>query len=195
MTENKISNKNKENKKHYFSFNSSDLISDKDKTPPAYQLVKDIVFYVFLLLLVLIIAVYNKPSAFKFSNNNTNEANQAIKVSKNYNTELNSVIEKIKDGYTLVYATDPQTGAECYVTKSGINYRLNEQGKPVINKKYVIAKTDSKSSKNDLTKDQIEKAMSPLLTKGQRKDFHEFLHKNGKVNEKYRSDFKSDKKE
>ena len=195
MTENKISNKDKEDKNHRFSFNSSALMSDKDKTPPAYQLVKEIVFYVFLLLLVLIIAVYNKPSAFKFSNNNTNEAKQAIKVSKNYNTELNSAIEKIKDGYMLVYATDPQTGAECYVTKSGINYRLNEQGKPVINKKYVIAKTDSKSSKNDLTEDQIEKAMSPLLTKGQRKDFHEFLHKNGKVNEKYRSDFKSDKKE
>lgn len=144
MTENKISNKDKENKKHHFNFNSSDLMSDKDKTPPAYQLVKDIVFYVFLLLLALIIAIYNKPSAFKFSNN-TNEANQAIKVSKNYNTELDSAIEKIKDGYTLVYATDPQTGAECYVTKSGINYRLNEQGKPVINKKYVITKTDFKS--------------------------------------------------
>lgn len=103
MTENKISNKDKENKKHHFIFNSSDLMSDKDKTPPAYQLVKEIVFYVFLLLLALIIAIYNKLSAFKFSNNNTNEAKQAIKVSKNYNTELNSAIEKIKDGYTLVY--------------------------------------------------------------------------------------------
>lgn len=194
MTENKISNKDKENKKHHFIFNSSDLMSDKDKTSPAYQLVKEIVFYVFLLLLVLIVAIYNKPSAFKFITNNTNEANQDIKVSKNYNTELDSAIEKIKDGYTLVYATDPQTGAECYVTKSGINYRLNEQGKPVINKKYVIAKTDSKSSKNDLTEDQIEKAMSPLLTKGQQKDFHAFLHGNGKGNEKYRSDFKSDKR-
>ena len=194
MTENKISNKDKENKKHRFSFNSSDLMSDKDKTPPAYQLVKDIAFYVFLLLLALIIAIYNKPSAFKFSNNNTNEANQAIKVSKNYNTELNSAIEKIKDGYTLVYATDPQTGAECYVTKSGINYRLNSNGKPVINKKYVITKTDFNFGKNNLTEDQIEKAMSPLLTKGQQKDFNEFLHEH-KGNEKHLSEFKSDKKE
>lgn len=192
MTENKISNKDKENKKHRFRFNSSDLMSDKDKTPPAYQLGKDIMFYVFLLLLALIIAIYNKPSAFKFSNN-TNEANQAIKVSKNYNTELDSAIEKIKDGYTLVYATDPQTGTECYVTKSGITYRLNSSGKPVINKQYVITKTDFKSSKNNLTVDQIEKAMSPLLTKGQQKDFHEFLHKH-KGNEKHRSEFKSDKR-
>lgn len=190
MTENKISNKDKENKKHHFSFKSSDLMSDKDKTQPAYQLV----IYVFLLLLALIIAIYNKRSAFKFIHNNTNEANQAIKVSKNYNTELNSAIEKIKDGYTLVYATDPQTGAECYVTKSGINYRLNSNGKPVINKKYVITKTDFNFSKNNLTKDQIEKAMSPLLTKGQQKDFHEFLHEH-KGNEKHRSEFKSDKKE
>lgn len=94
----------------------------------------------------------------------------------------------------IIHATDPQTGAECYATKSGINYRLNEQGKPVINKKYVITKTDFNFSKNNLTEDQIEKAMSPLLTKGQQKDFHEFLHKNGKGNEKYRSDFKSDKR-
>lgn len=114
MAENKISNKDKENKKHRFSFNSSDLMSDKDNTPPAYQLVKDIAFYVFLLLLALIIAIYNKLSAFKFSNN-TNEANQAIKVSKNYNTELNSAIEKIKDGYTLVYYKKQEDYRTCTV--------------------------------------------------------------------------------
>lgn len=58
----------------------------------------------------------------------------------------------------------------------------------------MITKTDFNFSKNNLTEDQIEKAMSPLLTKGQQKDFHEFLHEH-KGNEKHLSEFKSDEKE